>query len=218
MVLCLIIVNVMIHMVHNVSEEEIFQRLFVLLMDFCCAVFMFLLFLSFSVFDELSYLLVIIIATISFVNLCVVNRKYLKKTQYVFVFITLSIVYIIGITVLFGELYYVVPIRNFVSYDENLETIAAYIERLNEHTAILEEYTAYIERAKEIKLFPFPEEYRTVFAYFFAGFEKLFVPPDPMSLSNPHFLQHLIYLVINGTIISIIFDLIKSIISPVKKQ
>lgn len=210
-VLSLLFLNIMIHFPHRVADKKLFQLLFVLLLSTLCSLCALGITLMFSFSNNVSYFLIILVSTLSFVNLCVVNRKYLGRTQYIFVFIILSITYIFVITMLFGEIYCFNPIPELVPYDESLETVSDYLNRLTPYLAAVDEYIAksdiylsYLERAYNCPYL----------AYFLAGFEKYFISPNPLSFSNPHFVQHLISLVINGTIIASIFDLIKSIIVP----
>lgn len=140
------------------------------------------------------FLFYIILFICSYINLCIVHKKNWGKITYTILFTLFSVFFVIWITVLFGKYY----------YDNNLIDVTIYKNQIEQ---IIEKY----------KWFPIYDFYLSII-FFNISLEKYFIVPSYISIHNVQFIQFLVGIVINGTIIFGFYDLIKAIIIPNTKQ
>lgn len=157
-----------------------------------CTVILILLSFLFWSFTYKQFIIAIITLVFSFANLCFLHKKNWGRMQYTLIFIFLSTFYILWLTVLFGKFY----------YDNELIDISLYMNQVED---IIDKYDWY--------LFPI-YDFQLSIIFFDIGLEKYFTLPKQLSLSNIQFIQFLIGIIINGTIVFSVFDLIKSAIAP----
>lgn len=186
--LLFIILNIDLHLNIYNKAGMIKKKYEVLLVSFLIIIFDFTLWGNISEY-VIVYLLLL---TFSYINICIVFKKNFSKLFYIVLFILLSVFYVLWITVLFGKYYYDNCLIDVSIYQYQIDDI---IDKYGESF-----YTIYDFHLSKV--------------FFSIALEKYFIIPQPISLSNLQFIQFLVGLIIGGTIIESLFDIIKGSILP----
>lgn len=118
----------------------------------------------------------IILFILTYINLCIFYKKICKNICYIVVFNLFSVFFVLWITVLFGKYY----------YDNQLIDISTYKNHIN---SIIERYPNY--------LFPIMDLHMST-VFFSIGLKEYFTLSNEISLSNIHFIQHIVGCLIPG--------------------
>ena len=140
------------------------------------------------------FLIFVVAFTFSYVHFCFTTKKRINTALYTVIFITLSILFIVWTTVMFGKYYFDNHLIDLLDYQSQYETILT----ANDWFPIM-----------DLKL---------SIMYFDISFKTYFVLPDKISFENPAFVQFSLGIVISGTIISWVIDTIKDFVAPSKSN
>lgn len=128
----------------------------------------------------------------TYVHFCFSAKRRIHTALYTLIFVTLSLLFIVWTTVMFGKYY----------FDNRL------VDLLNYQT----QYTVIIDANDWFPVM----DLKLSIMYFDISFKNYFVLPDKISLENPFFVQFSLGIVISGTIISWAIDTIKNFVAPSK--
>ena len=129
----------------------------------------------------------IILFILTYINLCISYKKICNNIHYFVIFNLFSVFFVLWLTVLFGKFY----------YDHQLIDVSTY---RNHIISIRDKYPIY--------LFPIMDLHEST-VFFSIGLKEYFTPPNEISLSNIHFIQHIV-----GWLIPCIFGAEIAIIAP----
>lgn len=112
----------------------------------------------------------IILFMLTYINLCFFYKKICNSIQYFVIFNLFSVFFVLWITVLFGKYY----------YDNQLIDVSTYQNHIN---SIIDKYPDY--------LFPIMDLHAST-VFFSIGLKEYFTSPNEISLSDIHFIQHIV--------------------------
>lgn len=154
--------------------------------------------LYFGILSQSSRLLTLnfVIFSVSYLNFCFSLKKRIPLKCYAIIFIIISLLFVFGITAIFGQYYVKSNLVDTSNYMLQYNTI------INTHDCgpIM--------------------DFKLSILFFDVGFETYSILPDlaDSSLKNPFFIPLVFRIILNGIIISLVVDIIKYFVMPVKKN
>lgn len=136
------------------------------------------------------FIIFVVVFAFSYAHFCSILKKSIRLKFYTIIFLIVSLFFILWTTAMFGKYY----------MENELINVNDYISQ----------YNAIIDLSDWFPIMDF----KLSILFFNISFKNYFILPDDVSLKNPFFIQFILGIIISGTIISWIIDVIKYFVTP----